>query len=233
MQLSLHCPCSLIHASNKVMNRDTSATHDLNGLEKVRSEALQKVGRNVVNFAKIEAALKLLLASINIAGSPKDLLEKKQHSAKVNRKKPLGEIAMLLNRSLEREAENPIRIPETLDEIYISLSFRIEDEKGSSNQFQKSLMELVKDRNDLIHHRLAELDGTSARSHMILIEYLDEQHTKIIAKLEMIRSFIELLMASHKGLANILECYPTQSPPHDDTLDAQHQDAPDPPPMPH
>jgi hypothetical protein len=215
------------------MNQDTSSTHDLDSLEKVRSEALQKVGRNVVNFAKIEAALKLLLASINIAGSPKELLKKQQHSTKVNRKKSLGEIAMLLNRSLEREAESSMRIPEILDEIHISLSFRIEDDKGSSKQFQKSLKELAKDRNDLIHHRLAELDGTSARSYKLLIEYLDGQHTKVIAKIEMIRSFFDLLKASHNELANILECYLTQSPPNDDSLEDHHQDAPGPPPMPH
>jgi len=215
------------------MIQDTSATHDLESLEKVRSEALQKVGRNVVNYAKIEAALKLLLAAINIAGSPKELLKKQKHSIKVNRKKPLGEIVMLFNRSLEREAENPMRIPETLDEIHISLSFSIEDDKDSRKKFQKSLKELVKDRNDLIHRRLAELDGTSARSYKILIEYLDGQHTKILAKLEMIRSFFDLLKASHKELANILECYLTQSPPNDDSPEAQHQDAPGRPPMPH
>jgi hypothetical protein len=38
------------------MHQDHSATDDLGDLEKVRSEALHKVGRNVVNFAKIEGA---------------------------------------------------------------------------------------------------------------------------------------------------------------------------------
>ena len=208
-------------------------THYLDSLEKVRSEALQKVGRNIINLAKIEAALKLLLASINIAGSPKELLKKQQHSIKANRKKTLGEIAIMLNRSLEREAENPMRIPETLDEIHILLSVRIENDKVSSKQFQKSLKELVKDRNDLIHHRLAELDDTSTMSYKLLIEHLDGQHTKIIAKLEMIRSFFDLLETSHKELVNILESYLTQSPPNDDSIEAQHQDAPGPPPMPH
>ena len=206
------------------MNQDTSATYDLDSLEKVRSEALQKVGRNVVNFAKIEAALKLLLASINIAGSPKELLKIQQQRTKVNRKKTLGETVRLFNRSLEREAKNPMRIPETLDEIHISLSFRIEDDKDSSKQFQESLKELTKDRNDLIHHRLAVLDGTSARSYKILIEYLDEQHAKILAKLEIIRSFLDLLKTSHNVFANIIECHLTQSPPNDDSLEAQHQD---------
>ena len=185
------------------MNQDTSATYDLDSLEKVRSEALQKVGRNVVIFAKIEAALKLLLASINIAGSPKELLKIQQQRTKVNRKKTLGETVTLFNRSLEKEAKNPMRIPETLDEIHISLSFRIEDDKDSSKQFQESLEELAKDRNDLIHHRLAVLDGTSARSYKILIEYLDEQHAKILAKLEIIRSFLDLLKMSHKGTSKI------------------------------
>lgn len=215
------------------MIQDASAAQDLECLERVRSEALQKVGRNVVNYAKIEAALKLLLAAINIAGSPKELLKKQQHSIKVNRKKSLGEIVMLFAKSLEREADNPMRIPETLGEIHISLSFGIEDDKDSRKKFQKSLKELVRDRNDLIHRRLAELDGTSARSYKILIEYLDSQHTKILAQLEMIRSFFDLLKASHNELASILECYLAQSPPNHDSLEAQHQDTLGPPPMTH
>jgi hypothetical protein len=215
------------------MHQDHSATNDLGDLEKVRSEALHKVGRNVVNFAKIESGLKILLASANMSGAPRDLLREQQRRIRDNRKKTLGDLAILFNRSLAREEESPECIPEKLDVIHISLSLRIKDDKGSSKQFRNSLRELVTARNELIHHRLAELDNTSITSYQALIEYLEEQHEKIIAKLEIIGSFLNLLQASHNEFSSYLQSYLSQSSLNDDSREAQRQDATDPPPISH
>jgi hypothetical protein len=43
-------------------------------IESVRTEALRKLGRNVVNFAKIEAGFKLLLSISQVEGTPKQSL---------------------------------------------------------------------------------------------------------------------------------------------------------------
>ena len=117
---------------------------------------------------------------------------------------------MLFNGVLTKGEEKCESHPEELEGIHIAISLRVEDDKGSSQQFRKSLRELVKDRNILIHHRLAELDSTSIMSYLSLVEYLDEQHIRIIAKLEIIGSLIDLLQELHKESASILEWHQSQ-----------------------
>jgi hypothetical protein len=173
-------------------SQDSTAINGLSNLEKVRNEALHKIGRNVVNFAKLEAALKLLLSFANIAGTPRELVRMQQDNIKQHSKKSLGMIAELFNSSLIKEETNEQYISEILDEFHISLSFGFEND-NDSKQFQKSLMKFVSERNDLIHHRLAKLDSTSIQNYKDLIEYLDQQHIKIIDKLKIIECFFEHL----------------------------------------
>jgi hypothetical protein len=210
---------------------DNKTINDLTNLEKVRQEALQKIGRNVVNFARLEAALKLLLSFANNAGTPSELARKQQDNIKQHSKKSLGIIAELFNSSLIKEA-NTECIPEKLDEIHISLSFGFKYDKDCK-QFQKSLMKLVSERNDLIHHRLAKLDSSSIQNYKDLIEYLDKQHTKIIGNLKIIECFFDHLKAFPNELEKILNSYLMESPLNDDTLEAQNQDPPGPSHMPH
>jgi hypothetical protein len=72
---------------------DNQTINDFTNLEKVRQEALQKIGRNVVNFARLEAALKLLLSFANNAGTPSELARKQQDNIKQHSKKSFGIIA--------------------------------------------------------------------------------------------------------------------------------------------
>jgi hypothetical protein len=211
---------------------DNQAINDLNNLEKVRKEALQKIGRNVVNFARLEAALKLLLSFANNSGTPRELARKQQDNIKQHSKKSLGIIAELFNISLIKEETKTKCIPEILDEIHISMSFGFKYD-NDSKQFQKSLKKLVSERNDLIHHRLAKLDSTSIQNYKDLIEYLDEQHIKIIDKLKTIGCFIDHLKAIPNELEKIYQSYLTESPLIDDTLEAQQQEPPGPSQMPH
>jgi len=59
------------------MQPDEPARSGIVDLETIRSEALRKVGRNVVNFARLESGLKTLL-SLCISGAPKELKRKKR-----------------------------------------------------------------------------------------------------------------------------------------------------------
>ncbi len=174
-----------------VMQPDEPAQSGIVDIETIRSEALRKVGRNVVNFARLESGLKILL-SLCISGAPKELKRKKRRRIQENRSKTLGELARHFSSSLAKGQENLEDIPENLDDIHVSLSFSVGDDKGS-RKFRKSLLELVQERNNLIHHRLAELDSTSVDSYRMLIEYLDEQQKRIIQKLDAIGNLLDLL----------------------------------------
>jgi len=214
-------------------HEDKFSRSDLDDLETIRAEALRKLGRNVVNFARLESGLKILLASVNISGGPRELLNIQQNRIRMNRRKTLGEVTSLFSSSLIREEKSSECIPERLDELHFSQSLKIEDDKGSSQQFRHSLRKLVKERNFLIHHRLAELDSTSVTSYRSLIEYLDEQQPRILAQLEFIRDILDLLQASHIEFASYLQGHLSRPQLPDDSCEAQQQDAPDPPPLSH
>ena len=211
-----------------VMQLDEPAQSGMVDIETIRSEALRKVGRNVVNFARLESGLKILL-SLCISGTPKELKKKKRRRIQENRTKTLGELAMHFSSSLAKGQKGLEDIPENLDDIHISLSFSVGDDKGSRN-FRKSLLELVKDRNNLIHHRLAELDSTSVDSYRMLIEYLDEQQKRIIEKLDAIGIY-DLLDWARNVFAGDPQGQLSKFSLTCDSCEAQQQDPPDPPPM--
>ena len=211
------------------MQTDEPAQSDIVDIETIRSEALRKVGRNVVNFARLESGLKILL-SMCFSGTPKELKRKKRRRIQENRTKTLGELAMHFSSSLSKGQESLEDIPENLDDIHISFSFSFGDDKGS-RKFRKSLLELVKDRNNLIHHRLAELDSTSVDSYKMLIEYLDEQQKRIIEKLDAIGDLLDLLDRARNVFASDPRGQLSKSSLTYHSCEAQQQDTPDPPPM--
>jgi hypothetical protein len=212
-----------------VMQPDEPAKSGMVDIETIRSEALRKVGRNVVNFARLESGLKILL-SLFISGTPKELKKKKRRRIQENRTKTLGELAVHFNGSLAKAQNGLEDIPDNLDDIHISLSFSVGDDKGS-RYFRKSLLELVKDRNNLIHHRLAELDSSSVDSYRMLIEYLDEQQKRIIEKLDAIRDLHDLLDWARNVFASDPQGQLSEFSLTCDSCEAQQQDPPDPPPM--
>jgi len=61
-------------------------------LEEVRAEALRKLGRNVVNFSKIEAGLKLFLAMSRVDGTAPTLSEQLNGNQARLRKQSLGRL---------------------------------------------------------------------------------------------------------------------------------------------
>ena len=211
------------------MQPDEPARSGIVDLETIRSEALRKVGRNVVNFARLESGLKTLL-SLCISGAPKELKRKKRRRIQENRMKTLGELASHFSSSLAKGQDNLEDIPGNLDDIHISFTFSVGDDKGS-RKFRKSLLELVKERNTLVHHRLAELDSTSVDSYRKLIEYLDEQQKRIIEKLDAIGNLLYLVDFARNVFVEDPQGQMSKFSLTYDSCEAQQQDPPDPPPM--
>jgi hypothetical protein len=211
------------------MQPDEPARSGIVDLETIRSEALRKVGRNVVNFARLESGLKTLL-SLCISGAPKELKRKKRRRIQESRMKTLGELASHFSSSLAKGQDNLEDIPGNLDDIHISFTFSVGDDKGS-RKFRKSLLELVKERNTLVHHRLAELDSTSVDSYRKLIEYLDEQQKRIIEKLDAIGNLLNLVDFARNVFVEDPQGQMSKFSLTYDSCEAQQQDPPDPPPM--
>jgi hypothetical protein len=164
-------------------------------IEVIRTEALRKLGRNIVNFSKIEGILKYLLSVSQInelsTSTRNQLLESQERF----RKQTLGYLVQKLHRTV---LVDDSQFEPQLDssESGVSLSFKVTySDPDFLNVQKQALSDIVVERNKLIHQDLAILDTSSIEDYYKLISLLDEQNPRLLAHLEnlgwMLTSFIE------------------------------------------
>ena len=166
-------------------------------IEVVRTEALRKLGRNIVNFSKIEGILKYLLSVSQIKGLSKSTRNQFVDSHKKFRKLTLGSlVGKLHNTVLVDDSQSEPQLDSS--ELGMSLSFKVTYSDSDFLNVQKqALADIVAERNKLIHQDLALLNTSSIEDYYKLISFLDEQNPRLLAHLEelgwMLTSCIELV----------------------------------------
>ncbi|MCA2506750.1 MAG: hypothetical protein IM550_05540 [Microcystis sp. M54BS1] len=164
-------------------------------IEVVRTEALRKLGRNIVNFSKIEDILKYLLSVTQIQGLSTSTRNQFVDNHERFRKHTLGKLVQKLHDTV---LVDDIQSEAQLDssELGMSLSFKVSYSDSDFLTAQKQALSIiVLERNKLIHQDLALLDTSSIEDYYKLISLLDEQNPRLLAHLEelgwMLTSFIE------------------------------------------
>jgi hypothetical protein len=168
----------------------------------VRAEALRKIGRNVVNFSKIETAFKYLL-SVNQFEGTEPISEERLRDSK----KTLGSLVREVSESILGDANQPeSELTADSSRTRISFSFKVTYSNADSLEEQKlALSSIVAERNKLIHQDLAFLDTSSVKSCQELISLLDEQNSRLLAHLEELRWIIKSLGEGLVSLADFAE----------------------------
>ena len=164
-------------------------------IERLRAEALRKVGRNVVNFQKIEACLKFLATVSNVHGTASTLASIHRKKAARTRRESLGTLAKDVHRDLLEGRAEAIAPPD-LSEIWMSISVTIDSDPDSIARQKRALSALVAERNRLIHHDLVHFDHTSAKCCEDLIKRLDAQNPRILEQLAALKVLIDVAKAS-------------------------------------
>lgn len=167
-------------------------------IEAVRVEALRKLGRNVVNFAKIEAAFKHLLFISQIKGTSKTIADQLRKNQTRLSRQTLGILIQEFNTKVLSFPNQPDSMSDDFDMEEISIEFQVICKNSDFLKARKhALAKIVKERNKLIHQDLALLDITSTEDYLKSIKLLDEQNPRLLAQLEelrwMIRSCEKLL----------------------------------------
>ncbi len=164
-------------------------------IEVVRTEALRKLGRNIVNFSKIEGILKYLLSVSQIEGLSTSTCNQFVDNHKRFRKHTLGQLVKELhNTVLVDDSQSEPQLDSS--ELGMSWSFKATYSDPDFLTAQKqALSDIVAERNKLIHEDLALLNTSSIEDYYKLISLLDEQNPRLLAHLEelgwMLTSFIE------------------------------------------
>jgi hypothetical protein len=156
-------------------------------IEVVRTEALRKLGRNIVNFSKIEGILKYLLSVTQIEGLSTSTLNQLVDNYESFRTLSLGRLVHKLHDTVL--VDDSQSKPQLFKVSYSDSDFL--------NAQKQALLDIVAERNKLIHEYLAPLDTSSIEDYYKLISLLDEQNPRLLAHLEelgwMLTSCIELV----------------------------------------
>jgi hypothetical protein len=159
-------------------------------IEAIRAEALRKVGRNVVNFQKVESCLKYLVIVSNVQGTLTTVTDHQREKRARVRKESLGNLARALHRDIfEDGAES--HVPPDISEMWMSVSMKVVADADAIKQQKRALSALVAERNKLIHHDLVHFDHNSMQSCRDLIHILDMQNPRILEQLNVLKVLID------------------------------------------
>jgi hypothetical protein len=164
-------------------------------IETIRTEALRKLGRNIVNFSKIEGLLKLLLPTAKIEGNIERLSDKLFVNRERISKLSLGILVKEFHKNVLGDAIQA-NFPED-DPKWISMSLNISCSNQEFLEMKKQeFLDVVAERNKLIHQDLANLDTSSLEDYRKLIIYLDDQNPRLLNHLAELGEIINI----HKDL---------------------------------
>lgn len=170
----------------------------------IRDEVFQKIGRNLVNFQRIEHMLKYLIANGNVSGYMSEFKQIRENKVADIKKKTLG---TLVGEFVETTFQSGDTFPEPtaeLKEPYISFSFSVEADADFYESKKRELKSLVDDRNNLIHHLLPRFNTECIDSCLEIRDYLDQQRERLIPEYEYLKSTIESFEEIKKAYAIFL-----------------------------
>ena len=160
-------------------------------LTKIQDEVMRKIGRNLLNFQRIEHMLKLLLSNSRVAGTVSTLVNNHKKQSEAVHKQTMGNLVgqFVDNIFVEFDGYSEPAIEPT--EAHISISFNVEAEADFYESKKQSLKLLVDYRNDLIHHVLPRFNLDSIESCLEIEEYLDHQRERLIPEFDFIQGLLK------------------------------------------
>jgi len=154
---------------------------------------LEKIGRNVVHFQKLEQMLKFLISRSFLQGSAGDLKDNFRKNVSKASQKTMG--------NLVKEYIERIYLGEQkIDETKFSVQFQVKANDEYINERKTALNDIVAQRNKLIHQMLASFNQTSIESCRKLSVALDEQEQIIKSEFLLIQAQTAALVDAYKQI---------------------------------
>lgn len=174
---------------------------DKHDIEKLQEIVLIGIGRNVLNLQKMEGMLKSLvyMVNLNIPADNAKTAARMRH--KVVSKMPLGRLVDDFVRSVHPNSrDNATRtVDSTMGSFGLSFTF---DDAEFVQELKASMRRVVKERNQLIHKKLAGFDPKSPESCRDLAKDLEKQRQRIKPQFE---ALVAILSAARKGFNELAD----------------------------
>lgn len=162
-------------------------------LEEELNLTLQKIGRNVLHFQRMETMLKFLTSRSFLQGDVKNL--------KVNFSKNIKQSSQKTMGNLVKEYIDKIYLgKQEIDESQFSVQFRVKADESFILERKTALDEIVQQRNILIHQMLSQFDQTSISSCKKLSAALDKQEKMIKTEYMLIQEQVTALVNAYKQI---------------------------------
>ncbi len=163
------------------------------------TDALSAIGRNVVNFQRLEHILKQLALFAPICATPSRLPSEVEKQRARAERLTLGEAVRKWIES-EFHTTEPKQVPRLDQQIIISFGFDLPTTPEYFDQLSGELESLARERNCLIHLDLARLNFEDEAECNALSIQLNAQNDRIIRATK----FLGTILARMKELARLI-----------------------------
>ena len=174
-------------------------------IKELRDVAFRKIGRNLVNFQKLELALKFIIVRSDLRGYASEAAKVLRDKEKVVDRKALGWLVQDFFKTVYSNHSCDDGPSDERDEAWMSISLRIESNENSIRDRRRQLRELVKERNLLVHRLLTNFDPNTVESCENLIQQLDEQADRLIPHYQSLMGIIENMQRAQQEIMKHLE----------------------------
>ena len=158
--------------------------------ESARNDLFRRIGRNIVYFQYLEATLREMIPALSAKGTLKELQANRDEVVRKHEKSSFGSLVSAYHDRLSRSKKvlNETVRDEVLAEPTFAYGFTIEVTPETAAQRKIALVNLVAERNRLIHEDLLNVDLKSLEECEELSARLDEQYTRIRRYLDYLNS---------------------------------------------
>jgi hypothetical protein len=159
----------------------------------MRDAALRAIGRNIVNFQKLEHCLKALVRTESLAGPMSALNDKVATRVSKTSQYTLGRA---VQEWLRVSTPHQTSRPQTQDlfEPWISVSLELPIDVEALASHGEALEALASERNDLVHLKLAQFNFDSEAECKDLLADLDRQNLRILEQLTFLAPAVKALL---------------------------------------
>lgn len=164
----------------------------------------QRIGRNMLNFQLLEHLLKTILSNGSFSGGMSELptaISKKQEAIKTQ---TLGQlVGQYTEESITTDDSDDTELEDT-DEPQFSFRFRTQFTPKDYAEKKKVLLQLVNERNQLMHHFLPKLNANSNENLEKLSLELDSLNQRVVTEIRFLQSILKSLKESRRILSDFL-----------------------------
>jgi len=150
-------------------------------IEDPRARVYHDIGRNIVNYQKVERLMKAFLKASGHEGYLSDIYARQQKKNESIDRNSMGQLVKEMRESVFTTVE-PNDGPAEVEEPWFRFVSTFEMNDATAKTWAEQLAELVRQRNDLVHHVLADKDFESVEVCERFLLELDRQndHTKLV-----------------------------------------------------